>query len=137
MLPTLEPGDRIVVVPAATHPIRRGDVVVLRDPRDHERSTVKRVVGLPGETVEVRGGRLMIDGVAHLEGYATRRVGESIERLPASAYYVLGDNRSGSTDSRAFGPVDADLVRGVVVARIRPRLRLGLRAEPRPMTAAI
>jgi signal peptidase I len=136
MVPTLSPGDRVVALPTTFVPVRRGDVVLVRDPRRPDRVTIKRVVGLPGETVEVRGGRLLLDGVPHLEGYASARVGEAAEVLGPEAYFVMGDNRAASTDSRRYGPVPADHVTAVVTAVVRPRLDVGLRAEPWPLAPA-
>lgn len=134
MAPTLGPGARIAVVPRRVAPLRRGDVVIVRDPREPGRTTVKRLIGLPGELVEVRGGRLTIDGLAYLEGYVTARVGEAVAVLGDEQVFVMGDNRAGSTDSRAYGPVTIDLVEAVAVALVRPRVRVGLRVEPWPLS---
>lgn len=136
MAPTLGPGDRIAVVPRRVAPLRRGDVVVVRDPWEPERATVKRLIGLPGELVEVRGGRLAVDGIAYLEGYVSARVGESVAVLDDDHVYVMGDNRAGSTDSRAWGPVPLEHVEAVAVALVRPRVQVGLRVEPWPLVSA-
>lgn len=120
MAPSLEAGDRLVVRPVGPWGARRGDVVLVRDPRRPERVTVKRLVGLPGEDVELREGRLRIDGVARLEPYVTGRSGDDRCHVPSGHVYVLGDNRRGSTDSRTYGPVPQDLVTAVVFASVRP-----------------
>lgn len=135
MQPTLEPGDRLLVRPVGPVPPRRGDVVIVRDPRRPRRATVKRVVGLPGERIELRAGRLSIDGVTHIEPHAHRRDGDDACTVPPGHLYVLGDNRSHSTDSRTYGPVPLTLVEAVVVATIRP-LRAGLRSVPVPLERA-
>lgn len=137
MAPALTPGDRLVIVPGRLWQLRRGDVVVLRDPRDPSRSTVKRVVGLAGEHVALRRGRLVVDGVTHAEPYVTGPVPGRLDVTVAPGHVVvMGDNRAASTDSRAFGPVPRTLIDAVVVATVRPRLRVGLRESPRAVGAA-
>lgn len=135
MEPTLGPGDRLLVRPVGPVPPRRGDVVVLRDPREAARRTVKRVVGLPGEHVALRAGRLVIDGVTHIEPHAHHRCGDDDRTIPADHLYVLGDNRARSTDSRTYGPVPTGLVEAVVVGTVRP-LRTTVRSEPVPLAGA-
>lgn len=121
MLPSLAPGERLIVAPTWLVPPRRGAVVVVPDPREPHRHTVKRVVGLPGETVELRDGRLLLDGVAHDEPYATPDDGDARWDVGAGQLVVLGDHRVASTDSRTFGPVAAGDVVATVVAGARPR----------------
>lgn len=98
MRPSLAPGDRLVAC-GGFRP-RSGSLIVLGDPRDPSFELVKRVVGLPGD-VTPGDGRI----------------------LGQREYWVEGDRGAASTDSRAFGPVGVALVRGVVVARYRPRPR--------------
>lgn len=135
MQPTLEPGDRLVVRPVGPVRPRRGDVVIVRDPRRPRRSTVKRVVGLPGERIEVRAGRLSIDGVTHIEPHAHHRTGDDACTVPPAHLYVLGDNRGHSTDSRTYGPVPVEHVEAVVITTVRP-LRAGVRSVPVPLERA-
>jgi len=135
MLPTLPPGARLAVAPAARPP-RRGQVVLVRYPgRDLE--LVKRVVGLPGERVTLVGDAVLIDGSPLAESYAAapgRRLssaqhwsrpatGAAIPptgtasldlTLGPGQYLVLGDRREASTDGRSFGPVRLDDIAGVV-----------------------
>lgn len=132
MQPTLDPGDRLLVRPVGPLPPRRGDLVVVRDPRRPDRATVKRVVGLPGERIELRSGRLSIDGVTHIEPYAHQRCGDVACFVPGGHVYVLGDNRARSTDSRTYGPVPVGLLDAVVVATVRP-VRSSLRSQPLPL----
>lgn len=132
MEPALSPGDRLVVRPVGPVLPRRGDVVVLRDPREPERRTIKRVVGVPGEHVRLRAGRLAIDGVVHIEPHAHRRCGDDDRTVPPHHVYVLGDNRARSTDSRTYGPVPLELVEAVVLGTVRP-LRATVRSEPVPL----
>ncbi|MDQ3932714.1 MAG: signal peptidase I [Actinomycetota bacterium] len=126
MRPALVPGDRIVVLPVRCHRLRRGDVIVVRDPRDTARETVKRVVGLPGEQVGMNGDRFEIAGVRYHEPYARNPHARRAEHqsvlwsVPPGHVVVLGDNRDRSTDSRAYGPVSEELVVGRVAARLCP-----------------
>jgi signal peptidase I len=130
MRPTLEPGQRIAVGSVRRTP-RRGEVVLLRRP---EREMVKRVVGLPGEHVRLVDGRLEIDGRPVAEPYAVGRparqgVVELDVGLGGDELVVLGDSRSHSTDSRAFGPVRLQDVIGIVRFAYWPPRRV---VEPRP-----
>jgi signal peptidase I len=123
MRPTLEPGHRIAVAPLVRPPAR-GDLVVLRTPRDLE--VVKRVVGLPGERVALRDGRLEVDGRELPEPYLAGPVGggELDLQLGPAQYLVLGDHRAASTDGRDFGPVGADALVGRVRFAYWPPRRL-------------
>lgn len=135
MLPTLAPGDRLLVAPTWLVTPRRGAIVVVEDPRETGRSTVKRVVGLEGEAVEWRDGALEIDGVAQHEPYLDPAVAPGIDGAAVvgeGRLLVLGDARDASTDSRTFGPVPSHLVTAVVVAVVRPRPRLVPARPPTP-----
>ncbi|HNI36290.1 MAG TPA: signal peptidase I [Microthrixaceae bacterium] len=135
MVPTLEVGDRVVVFQLNRDPAR-GDVIVFdRPPNDPKSSPddpdvlIKRVIGLPGETVESRDGQVYIDGKALVEDYLpegteTHNIDTPIE-VPEGHLLVLGDNRGASFDGRYFGPIDKDLVVGRAIARIWPVSRLG------------
>jgi signal peptidase I len=123
MRPTLEPGQRIAVAPLVRPPAR-GDLVVVAHPRQLE--VVKRVVGLPGERVRLRGGRLEVDGAAVPEPYLAggSGAGELDLRLGPAEYLVLGDHRAASTDGRDFGPVGADALLARVAFAYWPPRRL-------------
>lgn len=105
---------------------QRGQVVVLYvQPDQSGDALIKRVVGLPGETLEIRDGAVWINGVQidepYLNGVRTDRCDAyCVVALPANGYYVMGDNRSQSRDSRSFGPVPADQIVGEVVLRYLP-----------------
>jgi signal peptidase I len=129
MAPTLGPGQRIAVAPLLRPPVR-GDLVVLRRPRSTaspDLEVVKRVVGLPGERVALRGGRLEVDGRAVPEPYlgGGPAAGELEVALGPAEYLVLGDHRAASTDGRDFGPVPADALLGQVRFAYWPPRRLG------------
>ena len=100
----------------AVHPPERGEVIVFRFPRDPEKDFVKRVVGLPGEELEVRNGMVYIDGALLEEPYLTERdrSNDGPTLLKEREYYVIGDNRRNSRDSRTWGPVPEENVRGKV-----------------------
>ena len=96
---------------------RRFDVVRLEDPRRPNHWMLKRIVGLPGEEVALKAGGLFIDGeeVAEPHAYYPDPLTDNIEWWPRDdEFVVLGDNRTGSTDSRKFGPVKRSSIRGRV-----------------------
>lgn len=99
------------------HPPQRGEVVVFHPPRRPDVEYVKRVVGLPGEEVEVKRGIVFADGLPLDEPYIKRR-GTTETRGPLhlseNEYYVLGDNRLGSEDSRTWGPITLESIVGRV-----------------------
>lgn len=116
MAPTLLAGDHIVVTPYRFSDLpRRGDVIVFRSPRSAEELMVKRVVGIPGDLVETRGGRVIVGGHAIPEPYiASEATTGFIAPLvvPANCYFVLGDNRADSLDSRSWGFLPGAFVLG-------------------------
>lgn len=118
MLPTLHAGDYFLVNKYIYRlaPPRRGDIVVLR-PRQHdEEEYVKRVIGLPGDTLEIMDGRVHLNGQRLAEPYADGRTwpDHGPFRLAPNMYYVLGDNRMNSEDSRRFGPVPRHRLAGKI-----------------------
>ncbi|HET6964030.1 MAG TPA: signal peptidase I [Acidimicrobiales bacterium] len=138
MEPTLHVGDRVFVNKLAYsfHSVHRGDVVVFTLPPGESAGTgvddlIKRVIGLPGETVEARNGRIYIDGRPLSEPWLPRGVspvaGLPLERqrVPADHYFLMGDNRGDSSDSRHFGPISGDLIVGRAFVRIWPFSHLG------------
>ena len=128
MEPSLCDGDLLLALKPRGS-LRRGRIVVIRMPDEAGPEwQVKRVVGLPGECLRLEDGLLFINGIPHREPY--------LQGLPAylglegasfaigdDHYFVMGDNRAHSVDSRTFGPIDADLIVGVVAARLWPLLR--------------
>ena len=118
MLPNLEDQDRLFINKFAFHlgEIERGDVVVFRYPKDETMSYIKRVVGLPGDVVQIDHGKVYVNGRLLPEPYVPARFtderSKSALRIPANQYYVLGDHRNISSDSREFGPVDRSLIYG-------------------------
>jgi signal peptidase I len=100
----------------AFDPPERGEIIVFEYPKDDTKDFVKRVLGLPGETVEVRSGTVYVNGEAIWEPYLQRRDGSSTPQLTLGEreYYVIGDNRRNSNDSRAWGAVPEDHIVGRV-----------------------
>ncbi|PIS05028.1 MAG: signal peptidase I [Candidatus Buchananbacteria bacterium CG10_big_fil_rev_8_21_14_0_10_42_9] len=114
----------------------RGDVVVFRNPNNKKEFFIKRIVGLPGETVAINNGRIVIknnsnpQGIVLEEDYlepGTKTLANNNKEwtVPALHYFLLGDNREHSLDSRIFGPVDQDLIIGSALVRGWPVDRLG------------
>jgi signal peptidase I len=121
MEPTLNPGDHVIAsrITYALHSPDRGDVVVMRDPLSKSGLLVRRVVGLPGELVELRGRQVLIDGQPLTENYIGNPllIGDNITatsqtQLRDNQYYLMGDNRLSINDSRSWGAVTGDLIQG-------------------------
>ncbi len=134
MEPTLGIGNRILVDKLSydLHSIHRGDIVVFARPANDGgdptiKDLVKRVVGRPGETISSANGHVVINGRPLAEPYlptGTQTSGISTQTIPAGHYFVMGDNRTDSADSRVFGPIPGSLVVGHTVVRIWPPSRL-------------
>jgi signal peptidase I len=118
MLPRLEDRDRLFINKFVyrIEAIHRGDVVVFHYPRDPEKSYIKRVIALPGDHLRIDHGSVWLNGQRLIEPYVpeeyrdTRSYPEMI--VPEDEYFMMGDHRSISSDSREFGPVDRDLIYG-------------------------
>ena len=129
MEPCLHDGDRLVVdrVAYSVGDARRGDVAILRYPRDPEVDFVKRIVGLPGDRVAMHHGLLFVNGeVADDYGSITDLQELADLEVPDGHFFVLGDNRPVSCDSREFGLVAANLLKGRVRARFWPLQSLAI-----------
>ena len=100
----------------AVHPPKRGEVIVFHFPRDPSRDFVKRVIGVPGDRVQMRNGTVFVNGQALNEPYLTSRDNSNMDQifLREEQYFVLGDNRRGSNDSRNWGPVPEANILGKV-----------------------
>src|ERR1700733_6732021 len=118
MLPMLEDQDRLIINKLAYRvgDIQRGDVVVFLYPHDHEKSYIKRVIALPGDTLRIDHGLVYVNGSRVKEPYVPNRFEDDRSQpemtVPQHEYFVMGDHRSISSDSRDFGPVDRELIYG-------------------------
>jgi signal peptidase I len=118
MLPMLQDQDRLFINKMAYRvgEIHRGDVVVFLYPRDHEKSYIKRVIALPGDDLRIDHGQVYVNGGKMAEKYVPKRFSDDRSQpemmVPANEYFVMGDHRSISSDSRDFGPVDRELIYG-------------------------
>jgi signal peptidase I len=121
MLPRLEDRDRLFINKFVYRiaSIERGDVVVFHYPRDLEKSYIKRVIGLPSDRLRVDHGVVWVNGSRLTERYVPENYQDSrsVEEIvvPAESYFVMGDHRSISSDSRDFGPVERSLIYGKAV----------------------
>jgi signal peptidase I len=132
MMPRLSDQERIFINKFVyrLEPIQRGDVVVFWFPRDPSKSYIKRVIGVPGDTVEMIGGEVYVNGERLTEPYILPefRGDQSTAplRVPPGEYYVLGDHRNSSNDSRAWGTVPRNFIYGKAQLAYWPMSRLGL-----------
>lgn len=129
MEPSFVEGERLVVYPRLSS-IVRNTVVVVREPGKPDRKLLKRVVGVPGESVEFKEGSIWINDQHLLEQHlnsfpAVIGLAGASWNLGCDELFVMGDNRAHSTDSREFGPLNIDNVVGVVVFRYWPIMRWG------------
>ena len=121
MMPALVDQERIFINKFVYRfePIGRGDVVVFWYPLDRSKSFIKRVVGLPGDTVEIREGQVYLNGVLLQEPYIPPESDDfgtySPTHVPKGEYFVMGDHRTSSNDSRIFGPVPRKFIYGKAV----------------------
>lgn len=131
MVPTLEAGDYLVIesLTYRRRQPRRGEVVILEDPRQPNRHLVKRVVGLPGEQLEIEEGRLLVDGREVAEGYVRTYWSGTWKppRIPAGQYCVLGDNRPKSRASETWGFVPRSRILGRMLVSFTAPWSRGLR----------
>ncbi|MEO1619605.1 MAG: signal peptidase I [Cyanobacteria bacterium J06632_3] len=137
MLPTLKVDDRLVIEKISYHfnPPKRGDIIVFRAPQealDAAHSTtndayIKRVIGLPGETIEIKDGKVFVDGDALQEEYiqAPPVYTWGPNTVPEGEYLVLGDNRNSSSDGHVWGFLPEDSIIGRAIVRFWPLQRIG------------
>lgn len=116
MMPAFNNGDR-VLMDKNVGELKRGDVITFLYPKDRSKWFIKRIIGLPGETVEIREGRTYINGQVLEESYVDDSYNQSKatfppRKVPEYQYFVMGDNRDNSSDSRYWGTVDKELIMG-------------------------
>ena len=139
MEPTIEVGDRILSQRVSYYKgtPERGDIVTFSDPVEPDRTLVKRTIAVAGDTVDISGGFLYINGELQVEDYVHGQPTEELDSYDASLtisypytipdgyIWVMGDNRTNSADSRYFGPVKESSVSGKVFFRYWPFERFG------------
>jgi signal peptidase I len=132
MYATLDDNDYLIAnkIDYRLHPPQRGDIIILRPPTDNSKDFIKRVIALPGEKLLIRDGIVYINGHKLDEPYLPEAwttlnnpppwsVGDGAV-IPANEYFVMGDNRNRSQDSRIFGPIGRDRIDGRAWFRIWP-----------------
>ena len=133
MLPALADSQYVLMLPRErlVRQLDRGDIVVLRHPGGTGDVYIKRIVGLPNETIVMKEGELLLNGRPLQENYPTspaveKRIGPQEWSAGYDEYFVMGDNRRQSRDSRIFGPVNNRLIMGRVWLRYWPPSAWGL-----------
>jgi signal peptidase I len=131
MMPSLDDQERIFINKFVyrIEPIQHGDIIVFRYPRDPAKSFIKRVIGVAGDHVKIDDGRVYVNGKLLVEDYVPRAYQDDRSypdvMVPPDSYFVLGDHRSLSNDSRDFGPVDSSYIYGKAVFGYWPVDKLG------------
>ncbi len=123
MLPTIKNGEWLQVEKldaASKAKLARGDILVFKYPNNPAKGYIKRLIGLPGDTVEIRAPEVWVNGTKLSEPYVDPRMNqapmsEAPVTVPAHSYYLLGDNRDNSSDSRSWGFVSEELLIARVV----------------------
>ncbi|PYV49385.1 MAG: signal peptidase I [Acidobacteria bacterium] len=131
MMPSLDDQERIFINKFVyrIEPIQHGDIVVFRYPRDPAKSFIKRVIGVAGDHVRIVDGRVSLNGKTLVEDYVPPAYQDDRSYpdviVPPESFFVLGDHRSLSNDSRDFGPVDASFIYGKAVFGYWPVDKMG------------
>jgi signal peptidase I len=133
MMPSLTDQERIFINKFTYRfgigDIERGDMVVFWFPMDRSKSYIKRVIGLPGDTVEIEDGKVLVNGKPLEEDYVPDEYRDHTvyppRQVPSGQYFVLGDHRSSSNDSRAWGMVERKFIYGKAVFVYWPLDKLG------------
>jgi signal peptidase I len=131
MMPSLDDQERIFINKFVyrIEPIQHGDIVVFRYPRDPAKSFIKRVIGVAGDHVRIVDGRVYLNGKTLVEDYVPPAYQDDRSYpdviVPPESFFVLGDHRSLSNDSRDFGPVDASFIYGKAVFGYWPVDKMG------------
>src|SRR3989344_9406592 len=129
MVPTFEDKDYLIIdkISYRLKDPKRADVVVFRYPNDQTKFFIKRVIGLPNETVDIKGSAVTITNETHPEGFTldelyVKNISNNTiySKLKDDEYFVMGDNRSGSSDSRYWGPVKKEFLTGRAFLRLLP-----------------
>lgn len=133
MMPALVDNERLFInkflYRMGVGEVQRGDLVVFPSPNDPAKSYIKRIIGIPGDTVELRGGLVWLNGRPLEEPYVPADYRDQSNlapaRVPPGHYFVMGDHRSASNDSRMWGPVPGASIYGKAVFAYWPPERMG------------
>ena len=140
MYPTVTDNDYLIAtkIDYRLHAPSRGDIIIMRDPYDNSRDFIKRVIGTPGDHILIRQGQVFINGHQLRETYVNSEpwtenadwpLGQTTDPqgflLKSDEFFVMGDNRNHSSDSRVFGPVRRDQIEARAWIRVIPLSRLG------------
>lgn len=126
MFPTFEDGELLLTEKVSYRFSKpaRGDVIVFEAPVGHNIDFIKRIIGLPGETISVQEGSIFVNGRRLEENYLNVETpGDEVRTLGQNEYFVMGDNRPASSDSRVFGPISGDKIQARVFFVYWPILR--------------
>jgi signal peptidase I len=137
MVPTLFTGDRLVVEKVSYwfHPPQRGDIVVFNPPIrlqelgfDKNEALIKRVIGQPGQTIQIQTGQVLLDNQLLEENYTAEAPAYEMMplQIPEGSFFVMGDNRNNSNDSHVWGPLPQQQIIGRAIFRFWPPDRMGL-----------
>jgi signal peptidase I len=140
MYPTVTDNDYLIAtkIDYRVHAPQRGDIIIMRDPYDQTRDFIKRIIGVPGDHILIRQGQVYINGHMLHEDYINNEVwtenadwplGQTTDPLGVllgpNQYFVMGDNRNHSSDSRVFGPINRDAIEARAWIRVLPFTHLG------------
>ena len=123
MLPSIKDGQKLTTMrmdAAVRASLARGDILIFKYPKDPSKFYIKRLIGMPGERIEIQAGEVLVNGVKLSEPYLDSKLNLSTRLwppvvIPARSYYLLGDNRDNSADSRIWGFVPEELLIAKVV----------------------
>lgn len=139
MEPTLQSGEFVIVNKLSYFfgEPEIGDIIVFHFPRDPDQEYIKRIIGLPGDRVEVKNGKVFVNNMVLLEDYiAAPPVYGDVWEIPADSLFVLGDNRNNSSDSHNWGTVPLDYVIGKATFIYWPPTEWGILNHPTVASAA-
>lgn len=130
MLNTLNDKDITFVekISSITHIVKRSEIIIFNSRNENNDLFIKRVIGIAGDKIQIKNGKVYINGKIISEPYLTNNtittsgpfIGNRIYTVPKGYVFVLGDNRGNSTDSRFFGPVNIDDIKGHAIIRVYP-----------------
>lgn len=136
MLNTLNDKDITFIekISSMTHIIKRDEIIIFNSRNENNDLFIKRVIGIAGDKIQIKNGKVYINGHILSEPYLANNtitdsgpfIGDKIYTVPKGYVFVLGDNRSNSTDSRFFGPVNIDDIKGHAILRVYPFKKISL-----------